>query len=88
MDIVIREPTCRLLKAARSLDDPSHHILYEEWDDYDEFVNVQLNREYRRDFAERMSAFTAAKSSVEIFEVVNEVRGSVGASQSSARESE
>ena len=72
MDIVIKESTCRLLKAERSVEDRSHYILYEEWDDYDEFQNVQLKREYRSDFAERMRKLTAKPSQMEIFELVYE----------------
>ena len=70
MDIVIQEPTCRLLKVQRSLQDESHYILYEEWDDHDEFFNVQLKRDYRRGFAERMHALTAQPSQMEIFEQI------------------
>ena len=71
-DIVSREPSCRLLRAQRSVSDPSHYLLYEEWDDHDEFVDVQLKRPYRREFAERMQKLKATDSKMEIFENIHE----------------
>ena len=70
MNIVIQEPTCRLLIAERSLQDPLHYILYEELDDYDEFLEVQLKREYRGEFAARMSELRSTESQMEIFELL------------------
>lgn len=70
IDIVIQEQTCRLLKAHRSASDPLHYILYEEWDDYDEFMNVQLQREYRSEFTQIMDRLRAAPIEVEIFDLV------------------
>ena len=50
VDIAIEEETCSVLSASKSLVLPNHHLLYEEWLDYDEFFNVQLKRTYRNAF--------------------------------------
>lgn len=52
LDIVIKEPTCKLLNLQQSQSDPRQYILYEEWEDYDDFINVQVKRPYRKKFAE------------------------------------
>jgi len=49
-DVAIEEETCTALSASLSLVDPTHHLLYEEWVDYDEFFQVQLARTYRNGF--------------------------------------
>ncbi len=69
VDIAIREPTCLTLKAAQSISDPSHFILYEEWSDYDEFFTVQLNREYRHDFSAWLGPLGAKPAAPEFFEI-------------------
>jgi quinol monooxygenase YgiN len=50
VDIAIEEQTCSVLSASQSLVLPNHHLLYEEWADYDEFFDVQVKRSYRSAF--------------------------------------
>ncbi|MBQ4827993.1 hypothetical protein J8L84_01720 [Alteromonas sp. MMG017] len=50
VDIAIEEQTCSVLSASQSLVLPNHHLLYEEWTDYDEFFDVQVKRNYRNAF--------------------------------------
>lgn len=49
-DVAIEEETCTVLSGSLSLVDPTHHLLYEEWTDYDEFFEVQVPRTYRKGF--------------------------------------
>lgn len=49
-DVAIEEKTCIVLSGSLSLVEPTHHLLYEEWADYDEFFEVQLARTYRHGF--------------------------------------
>lgn len=72
VDIAIQEPTCLVLKAAQSISDPSHFILYEEWADYDEFFTVQLNREYRTDFSAWLGPLGARPAAPEFFEIYHD----------------
>lgn len=69
VDIAIQEPTCLTLKAAQSISDPSHFILYEEWADYDEFFRVQIDREYRSDFSDWLGPLGAKPAAPEFFEI-------------------
>ncbi|MDB4838100.1 antibiotic biosynthesis monooxygenase [Marinomonas sp.] len=50
VDIAIEEKTCFVLSASQSLVLPNHNLLYEEWEDYDEFFDVQVKRTYRNTF--------------------------------------
>jgi len=50
VDVAIEEETCLVLSASQSLVLPNHNLLYEEWADYDEFFEVQVNRTYRNTF--------------------------------------
>ncbi len=68
-DLIIEEPTCRFVKAVRSVEDPLHYMLYEEWNDRDAYATVQLERAYRRDFSERMAELAIRESHTEIFEL-------------------
>ena len=72
VDIAIQEPTCLVLKAAQSISDPSHFILYEEWSDYDEFFSVQLSRAYRSDFTEWLGPLNAKPAGPEFFEIYHD----------------
>jgi quinol monooxygenase YgiN len=49
-DMAIEENTCTVLSGSLSLVQPNHHLLYEEWADYDEFFEVQVARTYRKGF--------------------------------------
>ncbi len=72
VDTAIQEPTCLILKAAQSISEPSHFILYEVWSDYDEFFTVQLSREYRGDFAKRLRPLSARPAAPEFFLVLRD----------------
>jgi|GEM_PF-2511622 len=72
IDIVLKEPTCLVLKAERSLNDPRHFILYEEWEDYDDFFTVQLKRPYRPDFAKLLGPLAAKPAGPEFFQVYHD----------------
>jgi quinol monooxygenase YgiN len=48
----VAEPTCRRMWFYEDPDDPTRFMLYEDWDDRDEFLEVQLKRPYRRPYME------------------------------------
>lgn len=50
VDVATEEKTCIVLSGSQSLVKPNHNLLYEEWEDYDEFFEVQMKRPYRMAF--------------------------------------
>lgn len=69
-DIAIEEPTGRALDANVSLQDPLHNMMYEEWEDYDEFFTVQLTRPYRMAFLRWLIPVMSAPISAEFYEII------------------
>lgn len=72
VDIVKNESTCISLKVIQSVCNPDHFMLYEEWCDYDEFFTVQLKRDYRQGFSEKLGAVRGKPSTFEFFEILSE----------------
>lgn len=72
VDTVIEETTCRVLKVIQSISNPDHFMLYEEWSDYDEFFTIQLKRDYRQGFAEKLDGVRNKSSTFEFFEILSE----------------
>lgn len=70
VDVAVEEESCLILSGSQSLIRPQHVLLYEEWTDYDEFFQVQLNRPYRNAFMRWMAPFMAEPISPEFTEVV------------------
>lgn len=75
VDTVIDESTCRILTVNQSVSNPDHFMLYEEWSDYDEFFTVQLKRNYRQGFAEKLGTVRDKPSTFEFFEIMGESIG-------------
>ncbi|WP_342078642.1 antibiotic biosynthesis monooxygenase [Yoonia sp. SS1-5] len=69
-DIAIEEPTGLALDANVSLQDPLHNMMYEEWEDYDEFFAVQLTRPYRMAFLRWLIPVMSAPISAEFYEII------------------
>lgn len=71
-DIAVEEPTGLALDANVSLQDPLHNMMYEEWEDYDEFFQTQLTRPYRMAFLRWLVPVMAAPISAEFYEVIGQ----------------
>lgn len=76
-DIAVEEPTGLALDANVSLQDPLHNMMYEEWEDYDEFFTTQLTRPYRMAFLRWLIPVMAAPISAEFYEVIGQSGGFV-----------
>ncbi|WP_342074933.1 antibiotic biosynthesis monooxygenase [Yoonia sp. SS1-5] len=70
-DIAVEEPTCLVLDANQSLQDPLHNMMYEEWQDYDEFFETQLKRPYRMAFLRWLMPVMSAPIAAEFYEVLH-----------------
>ena len=70
VEIVIDEPNCQKLAVTQFVTDPSHFMLYEEWEDYEELFTVQVKRPYRKGFSENMSEVRDKPPTLEVFEIV------------------
>ena len=68
LDTVIQEKTCRNLIAHQDANNKYRFVLYEQWENHDEFLNVQLKRPYRLEFAERMNHIRAEPTKICIYQ--------------------
>ncbi|SPH21037.1 hypothetical protein ASD8599_01778 [Ascidiaceihabitans donghaensis] len=71
VDVAIEEETCIVLSACTSLVDTKHHLLYEEWTDYDEFFEVQFARTYRKGFMRWLHPIMSHPLSAEFTEILH-----------------
>ena len=63
-----------ILNAQQSINDPSHLVLYEEWSDYDYFVNIEMKKQIREDFSKKLKTMFGdaprKPSRMEFFEII------------------
>lgn len=69
-DIAVEELTGLALDANVSLQDPLHNMMYEEWENYDEFFSTQLTRPYRMAFLRWLLPVMSVPISAEFYEVI------------------
>jgi quinol monooxygenase YgiN len=71
LDEMRHEKTFRTASLCAHPTDPYQFLLFEVWEDRDEFFSVQVNREYRQPHAERFREFLRSPT---VFEEWHEIR--------------
>ena len=64
------EPTFLNTVLSRSTDEPGLVVIHEMWVDRDDFFDVQMKRDYRRRYEERLPALLRAERAMQVFEIV------------------
>lgn len=64
------EPTFLNTVLSRSMDEPGLIVIHEMWTDRDNFFDVQMKRDYRKRYEERLPALLRAERTMKTFEIV------------------
>ena len=67
LDAMRHEPTFIDAVLHRDPEDPTQFMLYETWADLTDVVEVQMNRDYRREYMRRLPAMLAAEREVRVW---------------------
>lgn len=70
LDRMRREPTFISAVVSQSQDEPGLLMLHEMWIDRDDFFNVQMKRDYRRGYEERLPALLRGERTMRTFDTL------------------
>lgn len=70
LDSMRSEPNFRNAVLHRNPDDPCDFLLYESWADHEDVLNVQMKKEYRKEWQATMPELLARPREVTIWEAV------------------
>lgn len=68
LDAMRHETTFINAALHRDPEDPTRFMLYETWADLDDVVQVQVHRDYRRDYLERLPELLSAEREVQVWQ--------------------